>query len=314
MTPTQSSCRIGARFEPGWPAEDLPEFARWIEELGYDELWFSEDLPWAGGMVMAATALACTQQLGVGVGLVPAATRNVSTLAMEVAALARLAPGRLSIAIGHGVSAWMEQIGARSATPHAVLEETTIALRRLLRGDTVSVQGRHVRLDNVRLGFPPAVVPPILIGTTGPKGLQLAGRYGDGVVLPEVCTPEAVRWARTTMNSDGATVVFAMLNVADDSATALGQTRTTILPIVELGIYPRMTEIAGLGVDGRAELTDAVLQAMAATGTPTDCAHAVEHWTHAGADCVVLVAGGPDPRGSYQRFAREVMPLIRASA
>lgn len=129
QTTTGTGCRIAVRFEPDWPAEELPEFARWVEELGFEELWFSEDLGWSGGLVMAAKALAHTRRLRVGLGLVPAVSRNVSTLAMEVAALARLAPNRLTLAIGHGVSAWMEKVGARSNTPQAALEETVVALR-----------------------------------------------------------------------------------------------------------------------------------------------------------------------------------------
>ena len=285
MTTTRTGCRIAVRFEPGWPAEELPVFARWVEENGLEELWFSEDLGWSGGLVMAATALAHTRRLRVGLGLVPAVSRNVSTLAMEVAALARLAPNRLTLAIGHGVLAWMEKVGARSNTPQAALEETVVALRALLAGERVTAKGRHVRLDDVGLGFPPATIPPILIGTTGPQGLRAAGRSSDGVVLPEVCTPEAVRWARSTMNSAGEIVVFAMLNVSDDASEALAQTRSKMLPILDLGIYPRMTEIAGLSVGGN-NLTDATLQLMAAVDTPAECARAINDWAEAGVEYV----------------------------
>ena len=44
-TTPRARLRIGVRFEPDWPPEALPEFAALIEALGYDELWFSEDLP-----------------------------------------------------------------------------------------------------------------------------------------------------------------------------------------------------------------------------------------------------------------------------
>lgn len=115
------------------------------------------------------------------------------------------------------------------------------------------------------------------------------------------------------MNSHGEIVVFAMLNVSDDADEALAQTRNKILPILELGIYPRMTAIAGLGDDGN-NLTDAALQSMAAAGTPADCARAINNWADAGADCVVLVAGGPDPRASYERLAKDVLPLVRTVA
>ncbi len=191
--------RYGIRFEPDWEPEDLPVLARWAEDVGYDELWFSEDLPWAGGIAMAATALACTTTLHVGLGLLPTATRNTATMAMEIAALARLAPGRLSVALGHGIPSWMQQIGAALPRPLTALQETATALRALLEGREVNLDGDHVHLQGVQLGFPPPVVPRVLLGTTGPRGLQVAGQHADGVLLPEIASPAAVRWAHERM-------------------------------------------------------------------------------------------------------------------
>ena len=220
------SPRIGVRFEPDWAPEELPAFARWAEDAGFDELWFSEDLPWAGGIAMVATALACTTTIGVGIGLLPAATRNVATAAMEIAALARIAPGRLTIALGHGIPSWMDQIGAGTPRRFTALEETTTALRALLAGETVTVDGFHVQLDGVLIGFPPAQVPPILLGTTGPTGLAITGRSSDGVLLPELASPDAVRWARAEMAASGpatTTALFAMTSLGDDRDKALDQ-------------------------------------------------------------------------------------------
>ncbi|MCL3861789.1 LLM class flavin-dependent oxidoreductase [Actinotalea sp. K2] len=316
MTTSRSTGTLsfGVRFEPDWPPEELPEFARWAEEHGYDELWFSEDLPWSGGIAMAAAALVATTRLRVGLGLLPVVTRNVATLAMEIATLERLAPGRVVVGLGHGVPEWMEQIGAAPTSPSAALEETTVVLRRLLDGEEVTSHGKHVDVEGLRLGLPPAACPEVLIGTTGPRGLATAGRTSDGVVLPEVTTPDAVRWARATMAAAGAaesTVLFAMANLDDDRHVALAQTRTKIQRILDLGIFPRLTEIAGLGADGRGQLSDATLASMTAAGTPDDVERAVTAWADAGATCVVLVAGDEDARSSYARFAAEVLPRLR---
>src|SRR5690348_246983 len=132
--------RIGVRFEPDSPPEDLPRFARAVERLGYDDLWFSEDLPWAGGIAMAGVALSCTERIRVGIGLLPATTRNVATAAMEIGALARIFPGRLAIALGTEVPPWMEQIGAGTPRRFGALGEATDALRRLLGGEAVTVE------------------------------------------------------------------------------------------------------------------------------------------------------------------------------
>jgi 5,10-methylenetetrahydromethanopterin reductase len=40
--------RVGAMFRCTTEPEDLPGFARRVEELGYDELWIVEDCFYAG--------------------------------------------------------------------------------------------------------------------------------------------------------------------------------------------------------------------------------------------------------------------------
>lgn len=305
--------RIGVRFEPDWAPERLPDFARWAEEAGFDELWFSEDLPWAGGIAMAATALACTTRLSVGIGLLPVVTRNAATAAMEIAALARIAPGRLSIALGHGIPSWMDEIGASVPRRFAALEETSLALQRLLAGETVTMDGHHVHLEAVRLGFPPERVPPIFLGTTGPTGLRITGRSSDGVLLPELASPDAVRWARDEMvaaGGSGRTLLLAMTSIGDDRDQALAEVRSRVQRLVDFQVFDRLTEIAGLGTDGSGEVTDDILQSVAIGGTPADAASAVAAWTEAGADTIIVVAGADDPIASYRRFAADVFPLL----
>ena len=108
---------------------------------------------------------------------------------MEIATLGRIHPGRFEATLGHGVPEWMEQIGALPAHRLASLGETTTAIRALLAGETVTMDGTYVTLSGVALERPPGVVPPVLIGTTGPKGLALAGRHADGILLPEGSGP-----------------------------------------------------------------------------------------------------------------------------
>jgi alkanesulfonate monooxygenase SsuD/methylene tetrahydromethanopterin reductase-like flavin-dependent oxidoreductase (luciferase family) len=102
---------------------------------------------------------------------------------MEFATLEAMFPGRVQIAVGHGVQSWMRQTGSAVASPLTLLREYVTALRALLSGDEVTVEGRYVRLSDVRLEFPPARHLPILVGGTGPKTLRLAGEIADGVLV-----------------------------------------------------------------------------------------------------------------------------------
>jgi 5,10-methylenetetrahydromethanopterin reductase len=301
--------RLGVLFRPQWPPEDVPAFARRAEEDGYAELWLVEDCFLAGGLTMAATALASTRELVVGIGLLPVALRNPALAAMEIAGLARVHPGRLVVAFGHGVEPWMRQIGARPPDRLAALEETVSAVRALLAGEEVTVQGRHVHLEGVRLDHPPAEPPPILVGTTGPRGLAAAGRSADGILLPEGAVPEAVRWARGTAGAPATTAVYAWLSLDDDRSAAAAALQPYVEQWQRDGLYATLSEQAGIEGDAAAPEGDR-LRALGVAGDARDCARAIAELWAAGADSIVLVLRSDARDEQLARFNAEVRPLL----
>jgi 5,10-methylenetetrahydromethanopterin reductase len=272
-----------------------------------------EDCFLSGGLTMASTALAATQALGVGVGLLPAPVRNPAIAAMEIATLGRIHPGRFEATLGHGVPAWMEQIGALPARRLAALGETATAIRGLLAGEEVTTDGPHVKLSKVALQQAPRVAPPVLIGTTGPKGLALAGRCADGILLPEGCAPAFVEWAieQTSMTAPRC-VVYSWFSIDDDPVRARRRLRPAIEHWLESDLFPHPRRAAGVldppsrGDPARLALADAI----SICGDREMCAGAVRRLAGAGADTVVLAAPGDDYRAQIERFAQEVMPLL----
>ena len=186
----------GVVFRPQHPPEELRAAVRAAEDAGVDELWLWEDCFLEGGLTTAAAALAWSERITVGIGLLPVPLRNPAVVAMELATLARLFPGRLTVALGHGVQDWMRQVGAAVESPLTLLREHTTAVRSLLAGETVDVRGRYVSLDRVALDWPPDQPPTLLIGGRGPKTVALAGEVSDGVLLDTVTDPDVVRRAR----------------------------------------------------------------------------------------------------------------------
>jgi len=184
---------LGVVFRPQSPPEELRAVALAAEATGAVELWLFEDCFSEGGLTAAAAALAWTENLTVAIGLLPVPLRNPALAAMEIATVARLFSGRLLPGIGHGVLDWMEQVGARAPSPMTLLAEHTSALRELLHGRTVDVEGQYVRLRDVTLDWPPAQVPPVLVGARGPKTIRLAAELGDGVILDTGTRADAVR-------------------------------------------------------------------------------------------------------------------------
>ncbi len=188
-----ASVRLGVAFVPTVPPEQLRAIAVAVDRAGLDDLWVWEDCFKESGVATAAVALASTEHVRVGIGLLPVPLRNVAITAMEIATLDRIFPGRFVAGIGHGVQSWMSQVGARASSPMTLLEEYTAALRQLLDGKRLTTKGRYVVLDDVALDWPPHRPPPLMLGGGGPRSLALAARLGDGTLLSAALTEEEVR-------------------------------------------------------------------------------------------------------------------------
>jgi alkanesulfonate monooxygenase SsuD/methylene tetrahydromethanopterin reductase-like flavin-dependent oxidoreductase (luciferase family) len=185
---------LAAIFPPRGP-EQIRPVAQAAEQAGLAQLWIWEDCFKESGIATATAMLATTSRMTVAIGLLPVPLRNVALTAMEIATLARLFPGRLTVGIGHGVQDWMGQLGARARSPMTLLREYTTALSALLRGERVTTHGQYVRLDDVALDFPPLIIPPLLIGGIRPHTVSLAGELADGLIMPGGVSPDDVRTA-----------------------------------------------------------------------------------------------------------------------
>ncbi|MEW5809876.1 MAG: LLM class flavin-dependent oxidoreductase [Actinomycetota bacterium] len=187
--------RYGVVWRPDVDPRMLAPFCERAESVGIDEVWLWEDCFLQGGIAQAAVALMATRSMMVGIGVLPAPLRSVVATALEISTLATMFPGRVQVALGHGVQDWMRQAGVAVASPLTCLSEHVTALRGLFAGQTVSMAGEYVRLDGVHLEFVPEQRVPVLIGGTGPKTLALAGAIADGVLLDCQHTEASVRAA-----------------------------------------------------------------------------------------------------------------------
>jgi alkanesulfonate monooxygenase SsuD/methylene tetrahydromethanopterin reductase-like flavin-dependent oxidoreductase (luciferase family) len=187
---------LGAIFTPQNPPESLRAVACAADEAGLEELWLWEDCFSNGGVAAAAATLAWTTHLRVGIGIMPVPLRNVALCAMEIATLSRMFGDRALPGIGHGVQEWMGQAGVRAASPLMLLREYATTLRSLLHDEVVTVDGRYVKLDGVKLDRPPFTPPALYVAATGPQTLAIAGATGDGTVLSGGTSPDGVATAK----------------------------------------------------------------------------------------------------------------------
>lgn len=286
---------LGAVFRPQNPPERLREVVRAAEDSGLDELWLWEDCFFEGGISTAAAALAWSDRIRVGIGVLPVPLRNVALTAMEIATVERMFPGRAVWGVGHGVQDWMGQVGARVSSPVTLLREYLEALHGLLAGNRITMKGRYIHLDDVALDWPPLTAPPILAAATGPRTLELVGATADGAILTSATPAEGIRTAA------------GILHAARPATAAPHPFPIVVNLLAATGPDAAARVTADLRAQDRDTIPD-----VGVAGDARTIADTVLRWAEAGATTVVLqpTSDEPDPAGFIRFVAEQVRPLI----
>ena len=290
------SVSVGAVCRPQLAPERLAAVASAADAAGLDELWLWEDCFLAGGISAAAIALANSERLTVGIGVLPVPMRSVAVTAMEIATLDRAYPGRIRVGLGHGVQDWMAQIGEKVASPMTLLREYVTALSSLLRGERVTFDGRYVKLTDVGLDWPPRTNIELLIGAERPRTLELSGEIGSGTVITGGTSPDEL------------TAALRHVEIGHTKNIAAEPHSTVVYVICATGpdaAQRARDEVAFWGLD-----PDGV---RAVHGAAEDIAAGALRWIAAGADTVVFQPDADTDTVEFIDFiARKVQPLIAA--
>ena len=170
--------------------EELRELVRHAEARGYAAAYVDGDvsvIPSLGerdvldGVTVTAALLAATERIAVtSIRLVH--HWNAARLAQASATLERLFPGRTRLFVSIGGQKADRRFGLPlPPAPERIawLDETLAAVRRLWRGEEVTVAGRFVSLDGARVRPALATPPPIEVGARGPRLLRVAATHAD---------------------------------------------------------------------------------------------------------------------------------------
>jgi alkanesulfonate monooxygenase SsuD/methylene tetrahydromethanopterin reductase-like flavin-dependent oxidoreductase (luciferase family) len=300
---------VGLVIATSTPPEQIAALARRVEELGYSEVWVGEDYFCYGGIAAAGVALAATERIKVGVGVMASAVRHPAVTAMEIATLARCYPGRFLPGIGHGLPLWVDQMGLVPKSWLSTLTECVSAVRALLAGETLEVTGKTFTFKSVALTNPPNEQVPILTGALGPKSLQLSGRIADGTVMSVLsgakCVTVALANIGKGMQESGRTShllpTFALFSCKTDRTAARRSVRGSMahyLSVVEphnpltqpYGYGDALAEMAGRGGAEAIEqdMPEEWVDELTVSGNPDDVAAAIDRLLDSGVTSVVL--------------------------
>lgn len=173
------------------PAAVLKE-ARDAEAAGFGTVWVSERLDVKEAGVVCGAVAATTARTRIATGVVHQPTRHPLTLAALAATAHTLSGGRFVLGLGRGMGALAPSLGAPAPTLRS-LEHLVCVLRRLWAGERISEEGPAGTFRGMRFSDLPADgPPPVVLATIGPRGLAMAGRAFDGVLLHPFLTVEAV--------------------------------------------------------------------------------------------------------------------------
>ncbi|MFB3078464.1 MAG: LLM class flavin-dependent oxidoreductase [Lysobacterales bacterium] len=173
---------------PNRPVQDCLALGRRAEELGYTGIWMADSHSvMRDAYSILAVLAAQTSTLQLATGVTHTVTRHPAVLANSWATLQELSDGRAICGIGVGESA-VHNLGLKPERL-AVFETKIAVLRALLKGEPVEYEGKEIQM-----AWSTREVP-IIMASSGPRSLQLAGRIADGVLFQVGSDPRLVQYA-----------------------------------------------------------------------------------------------------------------------
>src|ERR1700744_4949701 len=327
---------FGAYVLPGRVSDPgaVVEQAQVAERLGLRTVWLSERWGTKDLGVIAGAISQVTSGIGIASGITHLQSRHPALLASLAMTVQALSGGRVVLGVGRSVDAMWKAVGLPTSTNASIVDHADI-FRRLCRGEKVRYDGPAGTYPSLRLNdLPDQPVPPVVLAAIGPKGLQLAGRHFDGVLLHPFLTPAAVqRSVSVVRDAERAagrpagsvriyvTVVVACALPTEEELAVVGARAVTYYqipgfgerlaavngwdpePLTRLRSHPLLDGIKGAAASvlSRKQLVSvaSVLPAAwtgdaAAIGSASACHEVFRRYREAGAEELVLHGSTPD--------------------
>lgn len=319
----------------------VPEYvalAQAAERAGFDQFWVSNDLFLRSAPVILSAVATATQYIEIGTCILNPYTIHPSEMAMLAATLDELTDGRFNLGVAAGAADFLKWVGLSHRRPLAAMRETITAVRALLAGERVPMNGQFLQwTQEAYLRFKAPRVTLIYLGAMSPGMLRLAGEVADGV-LPLLFPPEhyfgvrpyieeglqardprlgqldlaACIWVSLAEEQEAARRVLAEKIAYYGPALSplilerLGLTREDFAPIE----HAMMVE---QDVDKACALVDERMLRIGVVGRPEDLIARLEPLIEAGVRHLSFGPPlGPDPLTAVELLGRHVLPRLRS--
>lgn len=326
---------------------EVIDLAQRMEDLGFSDLYhaderFSRDVYTLLGPVASATS-----RLRLGPLTADPFSRHPAVQAMAIATLAELSGGRAVLGFGPG-SSGLQTLGIERKQVLSRVREAVGLIRLLLTSqENFTFEGSFFQFTNDRMLFGPIPHVPVVIGTRGPRMLELAGEIADGVNIGGYGSPSTIKWALDHVDDglrragrtpdDVRVIVHTYASVHDDRNVALDAARwgtlvalwssLNILDELPLGTsvpddllhYMRTTQKSfhhETMAPGMKMIPDDLMEPLSLAGTPDDCikkVRAIAEMEGGRVDELLLLpcpAPGQTKQEVVYRFAEEVLSKV----
>ncbi len=338
---------FGISIEPTWSIGYSTDLSILAERLGFSNIWVPDSgpvSPYSDTIVTLSSVAASTTRIKFGSAILNFYTRNPAWIASSFLALSDLGRSgktgvdsgqRAVLGIGVG-SDWNVGRGGIEKRARTIpqLREAIESINDLLRGKEVTVRTDSFAIEGVTLSKSKGKIP-VYVGTSSPKGLELAGEIADGLILTERIPADVeesmrhVAWGlgNSTRKRGNLDVVNSVvISVDSDKERAIRAAKSTCAYLVawlsdkkaeahqiDLAVKQKISNFIRVGDEKSAsKLVDShMVQLLTASGTPKDCIEKCKEYLSYNTDQLAFCEPfGPKPKQSLTMIAERVIPNL----
>ena len=242
------------------------------------------------------------------------------------------------LGLGRGVRSLIEgELKIGYGSPLTYAEEYLACLRGLLAGESVTFDGKMIKMENAQIHFPlPRRRIPMLLAAMGPKTLRVAAKCADGAILNSCTSVRQARESSRVLHSSWRghgkpELVCALWTVvSDDGQKAYDSVRTSVGFLLSIPTFGELfLKSSGLpsgflddlrrefhwekgggdptGHLGKANparvkelVDDSVVDALTVCGTVEDCRKRIRAYHEAGVTTAMV---NPMTPGTYRKIS-----------
>jgi G6PDH family F420-dependent oxidoreductase len=296
----------------------LLEQAELAQAAGFEALWISDHFhPWNDEQgqspfvwaVIGGLSRVCDLPVTTAVTC-PTVRTHPAIIAQAAATAGVMTGGRFRLGVGSGEALNEHVTGVRWPTADVrleMLEEAVHVIRALFTGEDVEHHGTHYTVEDARIYTRPDTPVPIYVSGFGPKSIEVAARIGDGFVTTKPSADDIELYRKH--GGQGPVEAGTKFCWARDRDSAV---KTAHRLWANSGLPGELSQVLP-GVRHFEQASSLVTEEDTATSVPAGpdpepYLKTLGEYADAGVDTLFVAQMGPDQKGFFDFWTREVAP------